>query len=76
MLYFSKDCISRSLDNINSSKALKSILFIDDLEITRPTLNRFIDLLEENPLDTLFIETVKIGLKDNIITLNAHIIDT
>jgi IS5 family transposase len=76
LLYFSKDNISRSLANINSNQALKEILFVDDLEITRPTLNRFIDLLEESPLDILFAETVKIGLNENIITLNSHIIDT
>jgi IS5 family transposase len=76
MLYFSKDNISRSLDKINSSNPLREILFIDDLDITRPTLNRFIDLLEESHLDSLFTGIVKIGLNGGIITLNSHIIDT
>ena len=76
MLYFSKDNISRSLAYINSSLPLKEILFVGNLEITRPTLNRFIDLLEEQCMDSLFTETVKLGLKENIISLNSHIIDT
>ena len=75
LLYFSKDSITRTLDKINMSQALKGILLVDDKIITRPTLNRFIELLEEAQIDCLFADTVRIGIKEEIITLNSHIID-
>jgi hypothetical protein len=74
--YFSKDSISRTLDKINSNKALKEILCIDNELITRPTLNRFIKLINENHLDCLFSDIVIKGIEEEIITIDSHIIDT
>lgn len=76
LLYFEKDPVSRVVKKINSDKALLEILLFIDCSVNRTTLSRFVESLYDGPLSSLFDATVFLGLKDGLITLNEHVIDS
>ncbi len=76
LLYFSMDTVERTMRRVNKNSWLQQCLCLPGIELTDQSFGRFLIWLENGLLDQIFHKLVRIGIKNDLVSLNHHVIDT